>query len=327
MMKPTISLIIPCYNVADYVQAALQSVLDNLSENAYARVECVMVNDGSSDETPQLVQDFIAQKMATKNMVYHYIDQNNAGLSAARNAGLQAAQGDYVLFLDSDDIFVHGALDKILAVLDKESPDIVEFDAQMFVQLSDLRADAPTLYGDYFRDVALLDSAGSLQRAFEENRWYVWSRCYRRELLQKHTFIVGKLFEDMLFTPYVYLDAHKMVRLPEVLLAYRQNAGSITANVSQRHIRDLHSALEMAWDKMSDYPQQQTELRMLQLKTWRLMVAYAVKLFLKTRDVAYLRLIEDFRKQCRARGQQDLGWQLAYFSRSIARRYWRKFGL
>jgi len=70
---------------------------------------------------------------------------------------------------------------------------------------------------NYIADLACHKNGlqSSLQRAFEENRWYVWSRCYRRSLLERHPFIVGKLFEDMMFTPYVYLDAHTVYRLPE----------------------------------------------------------------------------------------------------------------
>ena len=229
-MKPLISLIIPCYNVQNYVQAALQSVADSLSPEHRGQVEWLIVDDGATDQTPDIIARFAAQVLQPQQIPHRIIRQSNAGLSAARNTGLAHAQGEYVLFLDSDDIFVQAALDKILAVLAQQQPDIIEFDAQMFVQPSDLSPQNPTLYGQYFRDTAGKDHQSSLQRAFEENRWYVWSRCYRRSLLERHPFIVGKLFEDMMFTPYVYLDAHTVYRLPEVLLGYRQNAGSITAN-------------------------------------------------------------------------------------------------
>lgn len=152
MNPTTLSLIIPCYNVQDYVQAALQSVLDNLSEENRQRVQWIIVNDGSRDNTPAIIEQFIAQHLIAKNVPHQYITQQNAGLSAARNTGLAHATGDYVLFLDSDDIFVQAALDKILAVLDQHQPDIVEFDAQMFHQYSDLTFATPTLFGDYFRD-------------------------------------------------------------------------------------------------------------------------------------------------------------------------------
>ena len=326
-MKPLISLIIPCYNVQNYVQAALQSVADSLSPEHRGQVEWLIVDDGATDQTPDIIARFAAQVLQPQQIPHRIIRQSNAGLSAARNTGLAHAQGEYVLFLDSDDIFVQAALDKILAVLAHQQPDIIEFDAQMFVQPSDLSPQNPTLYGQYFRDTAGKDHQSSLQRAFEENRWYVWSRCYRRSLLERHPFIVGKLFEDMMFTPYVYLDAHTVYRLPEVLLGYRQNAGSITANVNMRHINDLYFALETAFQQAAALPQHAPCLAILQRKTWRLIVAYCVKLFLKTRDVQYLRQVRQFRAQTRARFGCDLGWQWGYFAGSLLKRLPKKFGL
>ena len=202
-MKPLISLIIPCYNVQNYVQAALQSVADSLSPEHRAQVEWLIVDDGATDQTPDIIARFAEQVLQPQQTPHRIIRQSNAGLSAARNTGLAHAQGEYVLFLDSDDIFVQAALDKILAVLAQQQPDIIEFDAQMFVQPSDLSPQNPTLYGQYFRDTVGKDHQSSLQRAFEENRWYVWSRCYRRSLLERHPFIAGNMFEEMMYTPYV----------------------------------------------------------------------------------------------------------------------------
>ena len=139
--------------------------------------------------------------------------------------------------------------------------------------------------------------------------------------------VSGKLFEDMMFTPYVYLDAHTVYRLPEVLLGYRQNAGSITANVNMRHINDLYFALETAFQQAAVLPQHASCLAILQRKTWRLIVAYCVKLFLKTRDVQYLRQVQQFRAQTRARFGCDLGWQWGYFAGSLLKRLPKKFGL
>mgnify|MGYP007014615557 FL=1 len=118
-----------------------------------------------------------------------------------------------------------------------------------------------------------------------------------------------------------------MHRLPEVLLGYRQNAGSITANVNMRHINDLYFALETAFQQAAALPQHASCLAILQRKTWRLIVAYCVKLFLKTRDVQYLRQVQQFRAQTRARFGCDLGWQWGYFAGSLLKRLPKKFGL
>lgn len=90
-----ISIIIPCYNQAQFLPETLQSVLDQ----SYQNWECIIVNDGSPDDTEE-----IAQKWCEKDVRFIYLKKENGGLSSARNAGLKIAKGDYIQFLDSDDL-------------------------------------------------------------------------------------------------------------------------------------------------------------------------------------------------------------------------------
>ncbi|XXQ69198.1 glycosyltransferase family 2 protein [Neisseriaceae bacterium B1] len=311
-MKPTLSLIIPCYNVEKYITAALQSVLDNLSPSKDTRVECLIVNDGATDNTAQLIENFAQNQFSTRQIAYQIITQANVGLSAARNSGMNVAQGEYWLFLDSDDVFENKALDKILAAIDAHQPDIIEFDATLF-QDTGARA-THTIYHDYFRQPF------SLTRAFEENRWYVWSRCYHKKLFEHHRFEQGKLFEDMMTIPYLYLQAKHFFRLPESLLGYRQNSGSITANVGKRHLNDIFFAMQKAIRAEKIYPNHLLQLHILQDKTWRLLVAYSVKKFLRTHDLSFLTDIQDYRQTIRQEFQRDWGWQFSYFGKVILKR-------
>lgn len=93
-MNPKLSIIIPCYKQAQYLEEALQSVL----EQTYMDWECIIVNDGSPDHT-----DEIAQKWVTKDTRFKYVFQENEGLSSARNAGIAVAVGEFILPLDADD--------------------------------------------------------------------------------------------------------------------------------------------------------------------------------------------------------------------------------
>ena len=95
MNNISISIIVPCYNQAQYLDEALQSVLDQ----TYTNWECIIVNDGSPDDTKQ-----IAQKWVEKDSRFKYIYKENGGLSSARNAGLAVAVGEFIQFLDCDDI-------------------------------------------------------------------------------------------------------------------------------------------------------------------------------------------------------------------------------
>jgi len=93
-MNPVISIIVPCYNQAQYLEECLQSILSQ----TYQDWECIIVNDGSPDNTGK-----IAQKWVEKDKRFSYIKKENGGLSSARNTGIKEAKGTYILPLDADD--------------------------------------------------------------------------------------------------------------------------------------------------------------------------------------------------------------------------------
>ena len=94
MNNPLVSIIVPCYNQAQYLDEALQSVLDQ----TYVNWECIIVNDGSPDNTEE-----IANLWTAKDSRFIYIYQENGGLSSSRNAGIEIAEGEFILPLDADD--------------------------------------------------------------------------------------------------------------------------------------------------------------------------------------------------------------------------------
>jgi hypothetical protein len=320
MMTATLSIIIPCYNVEDYVQAALQSILDNTSKKYHNRLQLLIINDGSTDQTWDKIQEWLIN-LDNLSISYQLINQPNAGLSAARNAGMAQATGNYWLFLDSDDIFINQAIDKIINILDEHAPDIVEFDTTKFTKNT---FENQTMYANYFAKIAHLDFTRHRLAAFEENRWYVWTRCYHRKLFENQEFESGKLFEDMMTIPYCYLAATNIFKLPESLIGYRQRTTSILATLSHRHLSDLYWGVEKAIAAEKNYPIFKTELTVLQLKNWRLIVAESIKIFLRTHELAYLRHVQNFRTQMRQKHQRDFGWQLCYFGSIMIKRLLKK---
>lgn len=107
-MSFLVSIIVPCYNQAQYLPETLQSVLDQ----TYTNWECIIVNDGSPDET-----ESVAQEWCKKDGRFVYLKKENGGLSSARNAGLKIAKGDYIQFLDSDDYLHSEKLEQSVAVI------------------------------------------------------------------------------------------------------------------------------------------------------------------------------------------------------------------
>ena len=120
---PSLSIIIPVYNVEKYLRQCLNSVL---VDNSFTG-QVICVNDGSTDGSLAILEQYAAQYSNIE-----IISQPNAGLSAARNAGLEKATGDYVFFPDSDDWIVAGALDKILTQINGE--EVVYFNAKIFYE-------------------------------------------------------------------------------------------------------------------------------------------------------------------------------------------------
>lgn len=114
-----VSYIIPCYNIQDYLPRCLNS-LSSQGQSDKLNVEFILVNDGSTDNTLSLLREF--EKIESRAVV---IDQQNKGVSAARNAGLKVAKGKYVFFIDSDDWLTDDASQIIYDVCQNEAPDIV----------------------------------------------------------------------------------------------------------------------------------------------------------------------------------------------------------
>lgn len=111
-----ISIIIPCYNLGEYIKPCLESI----KQQKIGEVEYIFVNDGSTDDTLRNIQDFCEGKHYCK-----VLDQSNAGVSAARNSALMIAAGEYVYLLDGDDILTENAVEKMLTAVEKSDCDAV----------------------------------------------------------------------------------------------------------------------------------------------------------------------------------------------------------
>src|SRR5690349_13160051 len=118
-----VSVIIPAYNSAEFMGETLDSVF----AQTYTPVEVIVINDGSRD-TPELEQ--VLQRYSAKNL--RYIKQENQGAGAARNAGLRAAAGELIAFLDGDDTWEPEFLEKLMALLERTQSDLVFADARLF---------------------------------------------------------------------------------------------------------------------------------------------------------------------------------------------------
>ena len=239
-MTPWLSVLIPVYNVQDYLRECVQSVL----AQADAGVEILMLDDCSTDGSAQLMQE-LAQGDARLRCLSH---ARNGGLSAARNSLLEQARGDYVWFLDSDDFIEPGAIARLRSIVEAQKPDLVMCDYRMLRERMGLKH---RLRGEWHKrtfpgqaGVLLHDRSALLQGLFEAGHMHTWSKIARRALWGTDLrFPVGRYFEDMSTTPFLALRADSYWYEPQVWVAYRQRAGSILRTPNLDKAQHAASAL------------------------------------------------------------------------------------
>lgn len=330
LATPLLSIIVPCYNVANFVSESLMSILETTSPTNFAKVEIIIINDGAKDDTPQKIEQFIDTHLKPLNFNYRYISQANSGLSQARNNGIAVAKGEYVYCFDSDDLLVNHAIDRMLQALQAEKPDILEFDARAFVNRAELTQPNPiedSMYQDYFQAFAHAPADVRLLQVFEQFGWYVWARCYKKSLFATHEFEPRRYFEDMMIVPYFYLENSHIASLPEVLIGYRQNPHSITMNLSAKHLDDIFFALTKAIEYAKRphlTPLQRQAMTVLQSKIWRTIIMVALKQRIYGKDPSFLPKTVAYKKILQEQYGINEHWHVGYFARKIGLAGYRK---
>lgn len=219
---PQLSIIIPAYNV----EAFLPQCLDSIFSQDFADYEVLCINDGSTDGTPQLLNNYAAEHPELR-----VLTQSNQGMSTARNFGLKEAKGEYVLFVDSDDWLFDGSLAKLSTSLKDE--DVICFNAKKYIEKTNEYKDNELPYvdgvlkgWDYFNKVRLIPS--------EIHFVCIWQRAYRRVFLKENNlcFVEGiRRAEDDLFTTMVMVHAQTLKVINECVYVYRVRDNSITTTV------------------------------------------------------------------------------------------------
>lgn len=222
------SVVIPAYNVEAYLEECLGSV----AAQSWEDWEAIVVDDGSTDGSGAL-----AEAWARKDKRFRVIRQENRGLSAARNTGMEQAKGTYLLFLDGDDWLEQETLEILASELRDE--DVVCFGGRRFIQDEKRHEEGDELVAktyacgwDYYQENALK----SRRFAFVS----VVLRAYKRAFLEEHAlrFKEGIFHEDNLFTPLVLYYAGKTQVVSKNLYNYRVREGSIMTSSSKKNRLD-----------------------------------------------------------------------------------------
>lgn len=220
-----LSIIIPAYNAEAYLPQCLDSILAQEHKDC----EVIVVDDGSTDGTAALLECYPDVKV---------VHQENHGMSTARNRGLDEAQGEYILFVDSDDLLTAGALETLVAELSGE--DIIAFNAKKLHDATGEQTYHPTIREPETTDGWTYFCRHRLE-ATDIHFVCIWQRTYRRQFLIDNNlrFADGILrAEDDLFTTQVMLAAKTLRTITPCLYIYRIRANSITTTVDRRRFDD-----------------------------------------------------------------------------------------
>lgn len=211
---PWLSILVPVYNVAEWVRPCVQSILDQALDG----VEVILLDDASTDESRAVCDVLCAEHAPRLRLLGH---ERNRGLSAARNTMLEAARGTYVWFVDGDDEMLPGAVARLHEVVTQHAPDVVLCD---FSKLGRHEAGFRGRPGLLERDRDAL-----LRGLFASRRMHVWTKITRRALWDgAPRFPEGRCYEDMATMPWLFLRAGSFFYVPNPWIAYRVRPGSIT---------------------------------------------------------------------------------------------------
>ena len=236
MKTETISIIIPVYNVENYLRSCLDSVLSQ----TYKDFEVLMVNDGSTDGSGAICQDFVE-----RDSRFHYFEKENGGLSDARNYGLDRAKGHYITFLDSDDFLFEDYLENLYYASRLSDSDITiggycrfgdsnfyfyndRFKSDSLVSVKDFQA---IQYLDSMLDVTFLTFSTA------------WGKLFKRELFSELRFPYGKYAEDQFLIWKLYMKADKIYVFNGASYVYRMNPSGLSNIFTLKHL-DYIDAIE-----------------------------------------------------------------------------------
>lgn len=248
--QPLVSVIIPVYKVAAYLDECVASV----TAQTYRNLEILLVDDGSPDDCPVMCDAW-----ADRDPRVRVIHKPNGGLSDARNAGIAQATGDYIYFADSDDTVAPNLVEDCLKAMREYDADLVMF---KFDTISD---SGKPLLSDYrhndFDQVQVLAPVEAIKMQVRaEIDGYFWAFLAPASTYQGtgFAFPVGRKIEDLSRICNVIGAATRVVRIPEALYHYRMREGSITAGLDPQLLRD--------WMKAADDREEYVDERFPELK-------------------------------------------------------------
>lgn len=222
----TIGILIPVYNVADYVEECIESILTQID----TRASILIMNDASTDNSAAIIKRF-----ENHPQVQIFDAPHNRGLSATRNALFDMAQTQYIWFIDSDDVMYEGAYKSVMSQIEKLNSDVLCAD---YVSLRGKKEVKKKAFIGKANKNYINKRNSFLDNIIENNSNHVWNKVFRRQVIQDIRFKEGLNFEDILYMTDISLKSFQYSYLKQPVIKYREREGSILKNLDKKYVDD-----------------------------------------------------------------------------------------
>lgn len=244
---PEISIVLPVYNGERF----LRQTLDSIFNQTYQDFELICVDDGSTDQTSQILQDY-AKKFPHK---VHVITERNAGPGVARNNGIKVAKGKYLAMLDADDLYESGFLDLMHARITDHQSDIVVCRSNKYITDENRYVATDwTINQELLPRQQPFAGAEIKQNVFEAFIGWSWDKLYRTEFVRKNQLHFQDLrsSEDALFVFMSIVRAKRISTVNQILVHHRSAAGSVS-HTRESNWESCYKALLAMRDQLKDW--------------------------------------------------------------------------
>ena len=225
MSEPLVSIIVPVYNVEEYLNKCISSIICQ----TYSKLEIVLVDDGSKDRSGELCDIW-----AEKDKRIKVIHKANGGLSSARNAGLEMINGKYVMFVDSDDVLSENIVQLLYNVIENTGSDVAICDVVHIFQGEEyvFEEDDATI---------ILESKDAIKEMWYQKSFLpsAWGKLYNARIFKDIRFTENRLFEDIDIMHEIFWQANKVAYTKTKLYGYVHREKSITNQVFSKRDADI----------------------------------------------------------------------------------------
>ena len=219
-MDYTLSIIIPIYNVENYICECLDSVFSQIDKS----VEVIIINDDTPDNSIEIIKSQYSNWINKDQIIL--LEQKHLGPGAARNNGLAIARGKYIGFLDSDDILLPGYFNEILSIINQYNAEIIQFHFKRFTNISNIENNNITRAHSSNGFFGLNTVRNEI---FSFGSWFPCIRVFKKGVFNDIIFKEQVFYEDLMTIPFIFMEEYNIYLLDSALIGYRYNPISTTS--------------------------------------------------------------------------------------------------